>query len=44
MCVNLGDPWKEYKTNKMPLGKLILDHKVQEQMSHQLMQIIEEQV
>ena len=22
VCKNLGDPWKEYKTNKMPLGKI----------------------
>ena len=22
ICKNLGDPWKEYKTNKMPLGKI----------------------
>ena len=22
LCKNLGDPWKEYKTNKMPLGKI----------------------
>jgi len=22
ICKNLGDPWKEHKTNKMPLGKI----------------------
>jgi predicted dehydrogenase len=22
ICKKLGDPWKEYKTNKMPLGKI----------------------
>ena len=22
VCKNLGEPWKEYKTNKMPLGKI----------------------
>ena len=22
VCKKLGDPWKEYKTNKMPLGKI----------------------
>ena len=22
LCKKLGDPWKEYKTNKMPLGKI----------------------
>jgi len=22
VCKNLGDPWKEHKTNKMPLGKI----------------------
>jgi predicted solute-binding protein len=22
VCKNLGDTWKEYKTNKMPLGKI----------------------
>ena len=22
VCKNLGDSWKEYKTNKMPLGKI----------------------
>ena len=44
VCKNLGDPWKEYKTNKMPWEKLILDHKVLEQMSLQQTLIIEELV
>ena len=33
VCKKLGSPWKEFKTNKMPLGKLILERKVLEQWS-----------
>ena len=37
----LGSKWRNYKTNKMILGKLIYEPKVQEQMNLLLMQIIE---